>query len=182
MSFRLRTASVRIGAMVLFTLVLTGCVPGRADDPVTAVVSGARLQHAGSPTVHDTFTVGTATMVIYSVTKPSECFVGAALAEPQGKNWEVTASSADRYDCSGSPAHGLTGSSSWFSGTHNWSITTGAVYHPSISHIEIEWDDGVMTTATPIDGVFYSFRNGAQAQLTQIRGFDGAGKLLGVTP
>lgn len=171
-----RTDVIRVSIAVLVAVILTGCGLMARDDPVAAVVASARLQYRAQPTVHASFPAGIGTIVLFYVESDKECYLGAMLAEPSNGKWEVSSGSVGSNHCIGAPPRAFSRDSVAIDGPFSWSLAKGVVFDSTVARVEVEWDDGVVTTATVTNDVYYSFRAGVVANVQDVRAYDAAGQ------
>lgn len=168
--------------LMLVAFTLAGCGARGKADPVTAVVSAMRLQYSAEPTVRATFPAGNGTIVIFAFEANQDCYLGAMLAEPRNGKWEVVTGTTGSNHCPGSHNSAISTGGVAFGGPFTWSIAKGAVFDRAVSRIQVEWSDGVVTTAVVTNDIYYSYRAGAQEQVTTVRAYDNAGRLVSTAP
>lgn len=167
----------RAAVLLLAVFVLTACGVGGSPDPVTAVVSDLSKNQNVTPVVHAAIPTSGGVLVLYTFQQGSDCYIGETLAEQRRGVWYPAMGGQSGGPCpatSGASAQAYTTGSagSGSSGGHTWSLANGHVFDPTVTRIDITWDDGVVTPAVITNGVCYSLREGVQATPTTVQGYD----------
>lgn len=170
--------------LLLVSLLLSACGsrPYGFADPVEAVLTPAGLASGGAA-VEAVAALPPGTLVVYSYQQHGMCGLGYGLAVHRQGLWSTTGSGSSESYCTAQESRGgapitLQGMATPPRVPQPWGLAVGAIRDPAVAAVEVEWDDGTVTSATVSGTVYYAHHPDA-AETVAAHAYDDAGQLLG---